>query len=246
MVNSPTEVSDAKAVKAVSTREMADRLRRSVKEGQDWPTALLQAMGEWTDAGETFRGRRYAYFIGGEAFDWLALAERLCQSLNGLITADEKEDLLFGGSFPEPLESTRFKELLGTEKYRGYLNYFYGVTIEEALHLAVEREVHKRHVSNGNHHQHDFSDEAYMRIYRAPAGTLLAKFREDKGYPHPDPLSLTESREFTYWLFKYRLKMSDQARVASDTRKGLKQLRQMMATSRRNVSHYLVDEVDGA
>ena len=242
MVTSPTEVSDSKAL---STREMAKRLRRSVKEGQDWPTALLQAMGEWTDADEIYQGRRYAYFIGGEAFDWLALAERLCQSLNGLITKDEKEDLLFGGSFPEPLEPTRFKELLGTEKYRGYLNYFYGVAIEEALQLAVEREVHKRHVSNGNHHQHDFSDEAYKRIYRETAGTLLAKFREDKGHPHPDPLSLTESREFTYWLFKYRLKMSDQARVASDTRKGLKQLRQMIATSRMKVSHYLVDELDG-
>jgi hypothetical protein len=32
-------------------------------------------------------------------------------------------------------------------------------------------------------------------------------------------------KEFTYWLFKYRLKHGDPARVASDTKKALEWLR---------------------
>ena len=38
--------------------------------------------------------------------------------------------------------------------------------------------------------------------------------------------SLSELKEFTYWLFKYRLKHNDKERVASDTRKALKWIQQ--------------------
>jgi len=34
-------------------------------------------------------------------------------------------------------------------------------------------------------------------------------------------MSLAELKEFTYWLFKYRIKNTDKERVASDTRKAL-------------------------
>ena len=34
-------------------------------------------------------------------------------------------------------------------------------------------------------------------------------------------MTLTESKEFTYWLFKYRLANSDGSRIASDTRKAI-------------------------
>ena len=33
-----------------------------------------------------------------------------------------------------------------------------------------------------------------------------------------------QHREFTYWLFKFRVKNSDKAKVASDTTKGLNYL----------------------
>ena len=38
-------------------------------------------------------------------------------------------------------------------------------------------------------------------------------------------MSLTDLKEFTYWLFKMRLTKWDPARVASDTRKGINTLR---------------------
>ena len=89
------------------------------------------------------------------------------------------------GRFPESFDESQFKDLLGADKYRGYLNYFYGVMVEEALQLAVEAEVHKRHLSNGNQYQRDFMDEAYFGIYGAPMSTLLKLFREAKEYPRP-------------------------------------------------------------
>jgi len=55
--------------------------------------------------------------------------------------------------------------------------------------------------------------------------TLLNRFREEKGYPLQDSITLAEQREFTYWLFKYRLDHCDKARVASDTKEALKWLR---------------------
>ena len=176
---------DSKNGSRRSTPERAtiEHLRKSLKEERGWPTALLKAIAAWTAPHETYRGRRHTYFIEGEAFEWLALAERLCSSVHGLIPEEEREDLLFEGRFPEWFDATRFKDLLGVEKYRGHLNYFYGVTVEEALQQAVERQVHKRHLSNCNQYQEDFSEEAWAQIYRAPRSTLLSMFRAEKRLP---------------------------------------------------------------
>ena len=46
--------------------------------------------------------------------------------------------------------------------------------------------------------------------------------------------SLSELREFMYWLFKYRVRMCEPARVASDTRKALAQLSAMEDAVRRS------------
>ena len=37
----------------------------------------------------------------------------------------------------------------------------------------------------------------------------------------PERVSLADLSEWRYWLFQYRVKMCDPAKVASDTRKGL-------------------------
>jgi hypothetical protein len=204
-------------------------LRSALSDGRDWATALVEAMAAWTAPRETRNERQYTYFIGGEAFDWLTLAERLCDEVRGLIPDDERERLLVEGRFPGSLDTASFKDLLGVDKYRGYLNYFYGVTVEEALQLVVESEVHKRHLSNGNQFQDDFSEEAFGKVYLLSRSELLDLFYEEKGLPFDHTMDLTEHKEFTYWLFRYRVKNSDKARVASDTRKGLLQLQRMAA-----------------
>ena len=228
-----------KAPHSTAQREAIQHLRSAIKTGHDWPQALLEAMALWTAPEEEFRGRRYRYFIGGEAFDWLLLAERLTKAVGGLIPDQDREDFLFTGRFPDSFDEAHFRDLLGVDKYRGYLNYFYGVTVEEALQLATEREVHKRHVANGSQYLDDFSEEAHVRIYREPQNTLLSRFRQENQYPSRPSMSLTESKEFTYWLFKYRLKMSDKAKIASDTWKGLQQLQQLASSQRARAAQYL-------
>ena len=195
--------------------------------GVDWPTAILQTMSMWRTATETIGNRSNNYFISGEAFDWLLLAQRLCDAAGDLIPADERDALLFKGRFPESFDAEQFKELLGVQKHSGYLNFFYGVVVEEALQLAVEREVHKRAVSNGNQYQDDFSEEAFFTIYRRTRAELQQNFCDDMGYFNDGGMYLSEYKEFLYWLFKHRMHISDKAKVASDTRKGIAQLKQL-------------------
>jgi hypothetical protein len=193
-------------------------------------------MALWTTPTETHGGRSYNYFIAGEAFDWLLLAERLCNEVAGLVPEGELEELLFTGRFPQSFDRTSFKRLLGVEKYRGYLNYYYGVTVEEALQLANELEVMKRHASNGVRYKDDFTDEAFGKLYGEPRAALLRRFREEAGYADIPSISIAESREFIYWLFKHRLQVKDKARIASDTRKGLEQLHLIRDAARRRAA----------
>jgi hypothetical protein len=64
-------------------------------------------------------------------------------------------------------------------------------------------------------------------------GDLLGEFRDERGALRSELISLSELREFLYWLFKYRVKNQEPARVASDTRKALAQLSSIEAASRR-------------
>ena len=204
-----------------------DHLRRAKTDGRDWPASLLEAMALWTAAQETYRRRVNTYLICGEAFDWLLLAERLIDAVAGLVPDDEKEDLLFSGRFPASFDVSQLKGLLGVDKYRGYLNYYYGVTVEEALQLATELELQKRDASNGVRYRDDSSEEAFSRVYGAPKSELLSRFREETGSAKRRSIGVSESKEFTYWLFKYRLQVSDKPKIASDTKKGIDQLRRM-------------------
>jgi hypothetical protein len=196
-------------------------LQQAIAGGQHWYLALLEAIGLWTQAEETYNGRTYCYLIAGEAFDWLLLAERLCETVDGLLPEDEKTALLFHGEPPLNLSPGKFKELIGSPKYHQYLNYFYGITVEEASVLAVEEEVHKERLASGYFKYPDTTNETYRRIYGATKAILLKHFRRDKGYPQLKSISLTELKEFTYWRFKYRLDHCEKAKVASDTKKAL-------------------------
>jgi hypothetical protein len=209
------------------TRGNSEAIRhfeQAVLSGKNWYIALLEAMRLWTDSEENYNGRHYRYLIDGEAFDWLLLAERLCQEVDDLLPQDEKLALLFKGRPPLSLTKEKFKGLIGAVKYRQYLNYFYGITVEGALVLAVEAEVRKEWRTSGYNNEHNLADEIYQRIYGATKAALLKRFRREKGYPQLRSIGLTELKEFTYWLFKYRLNNCDKARVASDTKKALGQL----------------------
>ncbi len=210
----------------IEDSEAIRHLEQAIADGKHWYVALLEAIGSWTKPSEAHNGRIYHYLIDGEAFDWLLLAERLCEAVDGLLPSEEKNALLFNDKPPLKLTKKQFKGLIGSTKYHQYLNYFYGITVEEALIWAVQDEVRKERWIGGYNMEHNTADEAYRRVYGATKATLLKCFRREKGYPQLRSISLTELKEFTYWLFKYRLKQCDKARVASDTKKALEQLRQ--------------------
>jgi hypothetical protein len=211
----------------VEAQRLIGVMRAAVETGEEhWFTAVLQAIRYWPLAGEEAGERTYRYLVGGEAFDWLLLAERLCEELTGHLPDDEVEALLFHERLPLEMSEEEFRVLLGA-KYRPHLNFVYGVRVEAALQVAVQEEVRKEHHATrlweGNGH---IEDEAFNRIYGKPRAELFTAYNEDTGRSS-DWLSLADLSEWRYWLFQYRVKNCDPAKVASDTRKGLLMLQHL-------------------
>ncbi len=202
-------------------------LKEAIASGTHWYIALLEAVAIWTSSQETYNGRHYQYLIAGEAFDWLLLAERLCEEIGDLVAEEEKVNLLFGRP---PLELSReeFRALIGPEKYQAHLNYFYGVAVEQALHIAVETDMAKELA--GRLGRKDGQGDAFYRIYGSSESMLLEQFQLERGLTEGEDMTFTMFKEFTYWLFKYRVKNCDSSRLASDTKKALEQLVLMRST----------------
>ena len=193
-----------------------------------WPQAILRAIGQWTLPAETVAGQRWHYVIGGEALDWLTLAHRLSDAIPDAIPPSELESLLFHGQLPSSIDPETFRRLIGTYRYTAHLNYQYGVVVEEALQLAIEESVRKNHLAQCYGDSAAVMRETYRHLYGDTEGALYREFSADAGGQWVDDsgaLSLTGYREFTYWLFKRRIRKWHPARIASDTRRGLDQLR---------------------
>lgn len=219
-----------------SATAAVNRLRSAIESGQHWYPALLEAAGYWREDEECVDGRVFRYLIAGEAFDFLLLAERLSGALSELIPEAERVDLLFHSRPPIDVTAAEMRQLMGAQRYQQHLNYFYGITVEEALILAIQDEIRKEErslVIKG----YDTIDESFLRLYEKSRPELMKLFRRDRGERPNRSLKLPEMREFTYWLFKFRLKHTDKARVASDTKKALTRLKQFPGKSE---SHGLV------
>jgi hypothetical protein len=205
--------------------EVLGEFHQAVVDGEAWFIALLQAIAQWPLPEETVGDRCYRYLVGGEAFDWLLLAERLCESLDGLLPLEEQEALLFFGRPPLDITEEEFRRLIGYAKYRAHLNYLYGVIVEEVLQLVVEDDLRKDQLSRAWEKHLPPDAEAFQHIYGRGQQELLREFRKERRLSEAEDLSLAEAQEFTYWLFKRRLRWCDPARVASDTRRALARLR---------------------
>ena len=194
-------------------------LKDAVKQGRNWYISLLEAMRLWKSSSEVYKGEQYTYLIGGEAFDWLRLAERLCEEIRRFVPEDELVDLLFFDRAPLKITDAEFKQMIGPAKYRAYLNYLYGVLIEQALILAATYEVRKRSIVPLQ--PDDEAEKAFKRVYGAGQAELLHSFQKERKDGYRRSLTLGEWKEFTYWLFKYRVHHSEKPKVASDTKKAL-------------------------
>jgi hypothetical protein len=214
-------------------------LRRAIMEGRPWFIALLQAIALWPLPEETVNDRRYRYLVGGEAFDWLLLAERLCEALDGLVPPEEQEALLFFGRPPLDITEEEFRRLIGYAKYRAHLNYLYGVVVEEVLQLVVEEGLRKDQLSRAWEKHLPPDAEAFQHIYGREQHELLREFRQELRLSEAEDLPWADAQEFTYWLFKRRLRWCDPARVASDTRRALAKLRYLERCRTRSVGTVL-------
>ncbi len=221
------------------------RFRRAVESGDDWFDALLEAIAAWEAPEEVIDGRVYRYLIGGEAFDWLLLAERLCAELDGAISAEERDELLFFGKSPRSLDDDEFRRAIGDAKHKAHLNFVYGVAVEEALQLVVEEEVLKEHRSQVWNRGENVDRQVFERIYGHSRDDLLDIYRVELELPSNDEMTYGEYKSFIYWLFKYRMNQSDPARVASDTRKALVQLSELEAAARRRMQHASTAQTNG-
>ena len=241
------EVDAPVGVEETTPEELLERLRARVDDpSADWRSELVEAMAQWPLAEEFVEGRRHVYLVGGEAFDWHALAERLMAACCGEVSVAEREELLAGAGSPAGMAEDELKRSLGVEKYRAHLNYVYGVTVEQALQVAVQEEICKRRVGNGYMPGEAQCEAAYERLYGMRLVALWAEFRQEVpdwvagggdgiGADGSTSECAADGDAFTYWLFKRRVAKADPARVASDTRKGLLQLEKMRRSHARRL-----------
>ena len=181
----------------------------------------------WAAPEEVYEGEPLCYLIAGEAFDWLLLARRLCNAVDGLIPSVEKDQLLRHGQPPIEVSDEEFKRMVGGSKHRALLNYWYGVEVEGALVEALGQSIKKERTAAGMTSKRGVSDLAFQRAYGNGKKALLAEFLKDRERGSGEGFTETEAKEFTYWLFKYRLDKHDKAKVASDTKRGLQYLNRM-------------------
>jgi hypothetical protein len=225
MGKSADETTEKTYPPVINSEAVIAHFREALASGKHWYLALLESIGLWTDETERLDGQDYRYLIDGEAFDWLLLAERLCDTVDGMIPEKEKSALLFKGKPPLELKSEEFKDLIGQGKYHQYLNFFYGVTVEEALVQAVREEVRKERASSGLSYRQIEESDTFVRIYGEPESALLKLFRKEKRRHLNISSNISEMKEFAYWRFKYRVRECEKAKVASDTHKALEWLK---------------------
>ena len=211
----------------IGNTEAINHLKESLSQGKNWLQSLVESISIWNLEEETHKNQHNRYLLDGEAFDWLLLAERLLNEVDGLIPDNEKTGFLFSGDFSDYLSQEDFKKLLGPTKYSGYLNYWYGIIVEEAVIRNAEEEEGKGLPRSGKGAIVKIKELAYKKLYGFDQQELYCKFLSEKGYNRTKLFSIGLAKEFTYWLFKFRLIHSEPERVASDTRKGLLFLNKM-------------------
>ncbi len=215
----------------LSPEQGIEAFRAAIESGLDWYDALLHVISRWVAPEEVVDGTLLRYLIAGEAFDWLLLAQRLVTAAEDLLPRDDVERLIVHGIPPHIQDEEQFEAAIGPAKYRAHLNFQYGVVVEELLLLSAEMEISK----TGPLSRHGLPTpdiEAYERVYGKPLDELRVIYNSEHGYIG-DEMTQSELREFIYWLSKYRIRVAEPARIASDTRKAMTMLARLESSRAR-------------
>ena len=214
-----------------TTVELLTWLKGEFQTNRCWKLPVLDVIGKWPLAVEYYKGEKLTYQIGGEALNWRLLAYRIIRSVNLTHIDCKWYDWLDTPGLFAGINESEFRNSLGIEKFRASLNYFYGVSVEQSLLTVVEDEISKRGIAAGLSATDEKREDAYLFLYGGSYDDLwdMCRLQNGENFIPIDKnnnyrLTLSDDESFTYWLFKRRLKRSDPARVASDTKKGLIQL----------------------
>ncbi|MCY4474324.1 MAG: hypothetical protein OXC83_02690 [Chloroflexi bacterium] len=224
-------------------RLLDDLIQRFAENPTDWQPNLLNTVAAWPKENERAYDETFHYFIGGEAFNWKRLAERIATQLNAegqsSIPSEDIFDWLGDTGVFGRLGEEQFRRILGVDGWRAHLNYFYGVHIEQCLIAAIQSRIQKRRYGNGLPPSDDSSDLAYLGLYEETEKTLWQQFLDENSLRLADLVAESPENtrtigldeEFTYWLFKRRIENTNAAQVADETRRALEML------SRINSAH---------
>ena len=232
---------------ALIHQDVITRLRMQAGRAEPWHVALLRAIGQWSLPNEYAAGRYWHYVIAGEALDWLTLAQRLCLEIADAAPAGEIDALLFRGQLPQRIDPEDFRRLIGPYRYTALLNFHYGVTVEETLQLLTEEAIRKSRWACCYPDTDDLVEDAYRHLYGDTRSGLLPQFLDESAGQwgdDPESLSLAAWHEFTYWLFKRRIRKWHPARIASDTRRGLELLRELQTGADLHPGYLFTPESD--
>ena len=222
--------------------QAVEALRREVERGHSWYPALLEVVARWAAPDEELNGVRQRYLIGGEAFDWLLLAQRLLVEVEEHIPPAELERLLIFGLPPDGSTEEDFARAIGGPKHRAHLNFQYGVAVEELLLLSAEMELQKAgRLAGAGQPQPDVM--AYERVYGKSLEELQLLYATETDTRLAARMRQAELQAFTYWCSKYRLRHGEPARVASDTKKALA-LMSRMESSRGRLANREREPID--
>jgi len=211
-----------------ATPDSYTAFKKVLHSGEHWYIALLSCLRYWNVEDEKTPRKNHVYLIDGEAFDHMLVSARILKNAlkEEIVPKNEVKKFLFSGIAPIELNGSRLTEILGEQRLKESLNFFYGVTAEEALQLAVKDEVRKEVQVLGPHNEAWVNNEAFRRIYRKSFDDMLNIFTSVKNLNRTH-FSTEDLKEYTYFLFKYRVTNSDKAKTASDTKKALSKLKQM-------------------
>ena len=182
----------------IDSSESMKYFKNSLYQGKEWVSELIKSMSLWTLEEEVYNSKNNKYLIDGEAFDWLLLARRLLDAIGDLVPTTEKNRLLLSEDISDLMSQDEFRNLLGPEKYSAYLNYWYGIVVEEAVIRSAEEEEGKGMPRSGKIGKARIRQKAYEKLYGLNQEELYNTFLSDKGYQKTPSFNVGIAKEFTY------------------------------------------------
>lgn len=227
-------------------RALLDDLQKKIEaHSENWKTAFLETIAAWPIENERIFDETFHYFIGGEAFNWKRLAERIATQLDreesNTIPAEKIFEWIEASNVFGGIPEDEFRRILGIDGWRAHLNHFYGVHIEQCLIAAVQARIQKNRYASGMPPSDDASDKAYIGLYEQTEQELWEIFTTENAERLSNLIAespeqtrtIALDEEFTYWLFKRRIEYTLAPQVAAETQRGLDMMAKINAATER-------------